>query len=70
MFSYSAVVDQTRQVYLVENLPPPLKMKNLNNYSVIDKKWQKPKTAWSVTARDKTRKFKDFLIILLIKVEF
>ena len=37
MFSYSAVVDQTRQVYLVENLPPPLKMKNLNNYSVIDK---------------------------------
>ena len=45
MFSYSAVVDQTRQVYLVENLPPPLKMKNLNNYSVIDKKWQKPKTA-------------------------
>ena len=45
MFSYSAVVDQTRQVYLVENLHPPLKMKNLNNYSIIDKKWQKPKTA-------------------------
>ena len=34
MFSYSTFVDQTRNIYLVENLSLPLKMKNLINYPI------------------------------------